>query len=62
MDLEWGTRRIVNMLSCWRDQLREILYRLGMSSVRELVGRTDVLAHLDYNSNVQDDDIRHAIY
>ncbi|MFZ5867887.1 MAG: glutamate synthase-related protein [Thermodesulfobacteriota bacterium] len=62
MDLEWGTRRIVNMLSCWRDQLREILYRLGMSSVRELVGRTDVLAHLDYNSNVQDDDIRQAIY
>ncbi|MBM4327581.1 MAG: FMN-binding glutamate synthase family protein [Deltaproteobacteria bacterium] len=62
MDLEWGTRRIINMLWCWRDQLREILYRLGMRSIRELVGRTDVLAHLDYNSNVQDDDVREAIY
>jgi glutamate synthase domain-containing protein 2 len=46
------------MLSCWRDQLREILYRLGMKSVRELVGRTDVLAHMDYSDNVPDDDIR----
>jgi glutamate synthase domain-containing protein 2/ferredoxin len=58
MDLQWGTQRIVNLLSCWRDQLREILYRLGMSSVRELVGRTDVLTHLDYNGKAPDDDIR----
>jgi glutamate synthase domain-containing protein 2/ferredoxin len=58
MDLTWGTRRIVNMISCWRDQLREILYRFGMSSVRELVGRTDTLVHLDYNSESPDDDIR----
>jgi ferredoxin len=58
MDLEWGTQRIINMLYCWRDQLREILYRLGMKSVRELVGRTDVLAHVDYSNNVPDDDIR----
>lgn len=58
MDLSWGSQRIINMLSCWKDQLQEILYRLGMQSVRELVGRTDVLAHLDYNENVPDDDIR----
>ncbi len=58
MDLKWGSQRIINMLSCWRDQLQEILYRLGMKSVRELVGRTDVLAHLDYCSDVPDDDIR----
>ncbi len=58
MDLEWGTQRIINLLSCWRDQLREILYRLGMKSIRELVGRTDVLAHLDYNPEPADDDIR----
>ena len=58
MDLAWGTQRIVNMLHCWRDQLREILYRLGLSSIRQLVGRTDLLAHLDYNSDVPDDDIR----
>ncbi|MBI4964927.1 MAG: alpha-hydroxy-acid oxidizing protein [Desulfomonile tiedjei] len=58
MDLAWGTQRIVNMLHCWREQLREILYRLGLDSIRQLVGRTDVLAHLDYNSDVPDDDIR----
>jgi glutamate synthase domain-containing protein 2/ferredoxin len=58
MDLSWGTQRVINMLTCWREQLKEILYRLGMSSIRELVGRTDVLAHLDYNSDVPDDDIR----
>ncbi len=61
MDLEWGTQRIVNMLSCWRDQLQEILYRLGMSSVRELTGKTDCLAHLDYNPDAADDDIRGSI-
>ena len=43
MDLAWGTQRIINMLHCWRDQLREILYRFGMTSIRELVGRTDLL-------------------
>ncbi len=61
MDLEWGTQRIINLLSCWRDQLREILYRLGMKNVRELVGKTDVLAHLDYSSDVSDDDIRQPL-
>ena len=58
MDLEWATQRLINMFNCWRDQLREILYRLGMKSIRELVGRTDVLTHLDYSSSVPDDNIR----
>lgn len=58
MDLDWGTQRVINMLNCWRDQLREILYRLGMKSIRQLVGRTETLAHLDYCKNVGDDDIR----
>ncbi|MFH0824517.1 MAG: glutamate synthase-related protein [Pseudomonadota bacterium] len=58
MNLEWGTRRIINMLYCWRGQLQEILYRLGMKSIRQLVGRTDVLTHSDYDSNAPDDDIR----
>ena len=58
MDLAWGTQRIVNMLHCWREQLQEILYRLGMTSIRELIGRTDVLTHLDYSAEQPDDDIR----
>jgi glutamate synthase domain-containing protein 2/ferredoxin len=61
MDLEWATQRLVNMFSCWRDQLREILYRLGMKSIKELVGRTDVLAHLDYSRYAPDDDIRQSV-
>ena len=61
MDLAWGSQRIINMIKCWRDQLRELLYRFGMTSIRELTGRTDVLAHLDYNSDVPDDDIRQQV-
>lgn len=48
MELEWGTQRIINMYMCWRNQLVGILKRLGLKSVTELVGRFDVLAHLDY--------------
>jgi glutamate synthase domain-containing protein 2 len=48
MDLEWGTQRIVNMYLAWRKQLVSILGRFGMRSIKELVGRTDLLAHLDY--------------
>ena len=48
MDLEWGTQRIINMYLAWRNQLIDILSRLGMKSVKELVGRFDVIAHLDH--------------
>ncbi len=48
MDVEWGTQRIVNLYLTWHRQLVDILARLGMKSVTELVGRTDVLVHLDY--------------
>ncbi len=48
MELEWGTQRIVNMYMSWRRQLVGILKRFGLKSVTELVGRFDLLAHLDY--------------
>jgi glutamate synthase domain-containing protein 2/ferredoxin len=48
IDLEWGTQRIVNLFLAWRKELVRILKRLGMKSIRELVGRTDCLVHLDY--------------
>jgi glutamate synthase domain-containing protein 2 len=48
MDIEWGTQRIVNLYLAWHRQLVGILRRLGMKSVTELMGRTDVLVHLDY--------------
>lgn len=60
MELNWGTQRLINMLSCWQDQLKEILFRLGLSRIRDLVGRNDLLAHLDYTRDCPEDDIRHC--
>jgi glutamate synthase domain-containing protein 2 len=48
MDQDWGTQRIINMFMSWRKELSRILNRLGMKSIKELVGRTDCLVHLDY--------------
>jgi glutamate synthase domain-containing protein 2 len=47
-DADWGTQRLVNLFHSWSIQLQGILWRLGMRSVHELVGRSDVLAHSDY--------------
>ncbi|HBH62104.1 MAG TPA: FMN-binding glutamate synthase family protein [Nitrospiraceae bacterium] len=48
MELDWATQRIINMYLTWQRQLISILKRLGMRSVTELVGRFDVIGHLDY--------------
>ena len=43
LDPEWGARRLVNLVSAWRDQLLEALGAMGMREVRRLrgeVGRT----------------------
>jgi glutamate synthase domain-containing protein 2 len=48
IDLEWGTQRVINLFLAWKQELIRILKRLGMRSVRELVGQTDCLVHLDY--------------
>jgi glutamate synthase domain-containing protein 2/NAD-dependent dihydropyrimidine dehydrogenase PreA subunit len=45
---EWAEQRIVNMYLAWRKQWCEILRQLGLGSLRELVGRTDLLVHIDY--------------
>ncbi len=45
---EYAEQRIVNMYMAWRKQWCELLRQLGMKSVRELVGRSDLLVHLDY--------------
>ncbi len=47
-DTDWGAQRIINMLYSWTSQLREILRRFGMRSVSELVGRSDLLVHRQY--------------
>ena len=48
IDIDWGTQRIINLFIAWRKELIRILKRLGMKSIRELVGKTDCLVHLDY--------------
>lgn len=48
ISVDWGTQRIVNLYASWRKQMVDILKRFGMRSVREMVGRTDCLRHLDY--------------
>ncbi|MFH1983674.1 MAG: glutamate synthase-related protein [Pseudomonadota bacterium] len=45
---EYAEQRIVNMYMAWRKQWCELLRSLGMRSMRELVGRSDLLVHLDY--------------
>ncbi|MDP2646707.1 MAG: glutamate synthase-related protein [Desulfobacterales bacterium] len=47
---EWSAQRIINMYAAWRRQWCEILRRYGLGSIRQLVGRTDLLVHLDYMS------------
>jgi len=53
VNVEWGTQRIINLYNAWRKELVDILKRLGLRSVRELRGRTDLLMHLDYTNDVE---------
>ena len=53
IDLDWGTQRIINLYSAWHKELVDILKRLGLRSVAELRGRTDLLMHLDYSNGTE---------
>jgi glutamate synthase domain-containing protein 2 len=44
----YAEQRIVNMYMAWRKQWCELLRQFGLRSIRELVGRWDLLVHLDY--------------
>ena len=48
---QWGAQRIFNLYNAWNIQLRQILAGFGLGSIRELVGRTEFLSHLDYDSS-----------
>jgi len=43
IDPIWGSKRIINMYKSWIIQWRKILAALGLSSIRELVGKNEVL-------------------
>jgi glutamate synthase domain-containing protein 2/ferredoxin len=46
ISLDWATQRLINFHSAWRKQTVDVLRRLGMTSIRELRGRSDVLCYL----------------
>jgi glutamate synthase domain-containing protein 2/ferredoxin len=53
MDLEWASQRLINLQNAWHEQMIAVLGRLGMASIRELRGRTDVLCYLANESEAQ---------
>ncbi len=51
---DWGTQRLINMYHAWVVQLIDLLQRFGLRSIRDLVGRTDLLEHLDYTEGTEE--------
>jgi glutamate synthase domain-containing protein 2 len=45
VDPEWGAARLDNLYAAFQSELRLILRRLGLASIRELRGRTDLLRY-----------------
>jgi glutamate synthase domain-containing protein 2 len=48
---EWGGDRISNMYTSFAYQLKDILRKLGLTSIKQLRGRKDLLRYLGKNSN-----------
>jgi glutamate synthase domain-containing protein 2 len=49
-DRDWSTQRLMNIFHSWSKQLQCICWRLGLKSIKQLVGRSDLLRHLDYDN------------
>ncbi len=47
MSPEWATQRLINLQNAWHEQMIFVLRQLGMNSIRDLRGRTDLLCYLD---------------
>ena len=43
VDPDWGAERLGNLYTSWALQLREILRKLGLASIRDLRGRVDLM-------------------
>jgi len=52
VDPDWGATRISNLYQSIQLQLCEILRRLGLNSIRELRGRTDLLVYVKRNGQL----------
>jgi glutamate synthase domain-containing protein 2/Na+-translocating ferredoxin:NAD+ oxidoreductase RNF subunit RnfB len=49
-DRKWASQRLINIFHSWSKQLQYICWRLGFKSIKQLVGRHDLLEHLDYDN------------
>jgi glutamate synthase domain-containing protein 2 len=45
MSLDWATQRLINLMHAWRERMVEIMVGLGISSVKDLRGRSDLLTY-----------------
>jgi glutamate synthase domain-containing protein 2 len=45
MSLDWATQRLINLMNAWRERMVEIMVGLGVSSVKDLRGRSDLLTY-----------------
>jgi len=48
----WGYQRLINLYNSWAIQLQTICWHLGLKSICDLVGRSDLLVHLDYKNSL----------
>jgi glutamate synthase domain-containing protein 2 len=48
VEIDWATQRLINLFAAWREQMVDVLCRLGLKSVRELRGRTDCLRRVNW--------------
>jgi glutamate synthase domain-containing protein 2 len=46
MSLDWATQRLINFHNAWHKQTVDALRRMGMPSIRDLRGRSDLLCYL----------------
>jgi len=46
MSKDWASQRLINLLGAWREQIVDVLVRLGIPSTRALRGRTDCLYYM----------------
>jgi glutamate synthase domain-containing protein 2 len=45
IEIDWGAERLENLYQSFQWQLSDLLRRLGLTSIRDLVGRTDLLTY-----------------
>jgi glutamate synthase domain-containing protein 2 len=45
VEIKWGAKRLDNLYRSFQGQLSDLLRKLGLASIRDLVGRTDLLIY-----------------